>query len=251
MAQNPEKPASSGRVVSTQTLSSLIDETLFSMYKVLEALGLGVAFKRNTWNFGTGVLKEVLKGVFNLKVHGRENIPATGAAITCVKTSTGAYPFLAWVAVSESRSRVLHQAFDIEFFKLLGLRSVLNWLDSIEIADGKVTTLEKETIKKNIADNELIGLSLEHVKQVGEVEEVVPALDTIEIAKDAGIPIIPIQISNADGVVDAKTRKVSLNKNISITILPPYTKHLDKNISFKDCLAELGELIKSKESSEK
>jgi 1-acyl-sn-glycerol-3-phosphate acyltransferase len=246
MAQNPEKPASSGRVVSSQTLSSMIDESLFSLYKVAEAVGLGSAFKRNTWNLGTGALKEILKGVFNLKVHGRENIPATGAAITCVKTSTGAYPFLAWVAVAESKSRILHQAFDIEFFKIVGLRSALYWLDSIEIANGKVSAPEKETIKKYVAENELIGLSLEHVKQAGETEEVVPALDTIEIAKDAGIPIIPIQISNADGVVDAKTRKVSLNKKISITILPPYTRHLDKNISFKDCLRDLGELVKEK-----
>jgi hypothetical protein len=242
MAQKQEKPAS-GRVVSSQTLSSMIDESLFSLYKVAEAVGLGSAFKRNTWNLGTGALKEILKGIFNLKVNGRENIPPTAAAITCVKSSTGAYPFLAWVAVAESQNRILHQAFDIEFFKILGLRSALNWLDSIEITDGKVTIPEKETIKKYIAENELVGLSIEHVKQAGETEEIVPALDTIEIARDRGVPIIPIQISNADGVVDAKTRKVSLNQKISITILPPYTKHLDKNISVKDCLAELGSVI--------
>jgi hypothetical protein len=246
MAQKPEKPAS-GRVVSSQTLSSMIDESLFSLYKVAEAVGLGAAFKRNTWNLGTGALKEVLKGVFNLKVQGRENIPPTGAAITCVKSSTGAYPFLAWVAVAESQNRMLHQAFDIEFFKILGLRSALNWLDSIEIVDGKVTVPEKENIKKYIAENDLVGLSLEHVKQAGEAEEVVPAIDTIEIARDRGVQIIPVQISNADGVVDAKTRKVSLNKSISITILPPYTKHLDKNIAVKDCLAELGSMIAPKE----
>ncbi len=246
MAQKPEKPASSSRVVSSQTLSSLVDESLFSVYKVMEAVGLGAAFKRNTWSLGTGALKEILKGVFNLKVNGRENIPATGAAITCVKTSTGAYPFLAWVAVAESGNRILHQAFDIEFFKIIGLRSALNWLDSIEIADGQVSGPEKETIKKYVAENELIGLSLEHVKQAGETEVVVPALDTIEIARDAGIPIIPIQISNADGVVDAKTRKVSLNKKISITIHPAYTKHLDKDNSFKDCFHDIGELIKEK-----
>jgi hypothetical protein len=246
MAQKPEKPAS-GRVVSSQTLSSMIDEGLFSLYKIAEAVGLGTAFKQNTWNLGTGALKEILKGVFNLKVQGRENIPPTGAAITCVKSSTGAYPFLAWVAIAESQQRMLHQAFDIEFFKILGLRSALNWLDSIEIADGKVSGPEKETIKKYIADNELVGLSLEHVKQSGETEENIPALDTIEIAKDRGVPIIPIQVSNADGVIDVKTRKVSLNKKISITILPPYTKHLEKNISVKDCLGELGELLTPKE----
>lgn len=246
MAQKPEKP-SSGRVVSSQTLSSMIDEGLFSMYKVLEAVGLGAAFKRNAWNLGTGALKEILKGVYNLKVQGREHIPARSGAIVCVKSSTGAYPFLACITTAEAQNRPLHQAFDIEFFKILGLRSVLNWLDSIEIADGKVSGPEKETIKKYIADNELVGLSLENVKQSGETEETVPAIDTIEIARDCGVPIIPVQISNADGVVDAKTRKVSLNKNISITILPPYTKHLDQNISVKDCLAELKELIATKE----
>lgn len=246
MAQKPEKPAS-GRIVSSQTLSSMIDEGLFSMYKVIEAVGLGTAFKRNTWNVGTGVLKEILKGVYNLKVQGREHIPATSAAIVCVKSSTGAYPFLACIATAEARNRPIHQAFDIEFFKVLGLRSVLNWLDSIEIADGKVNGPEKENIKKYITDNELVGLSIEHVKQAGEAEETVPAIDTIEIARDHGVPIIPVQILNADGVVDAKTRKVSLNKNISISILPPYTKHLDKNISVKDCLAELGGMIAPRE----
>ncbi len=246
MAQNPEKPASS-RVVSSQTLSSMIDEGLFSMYKFIEAIGLGTAFKQSTWSLGTGALKEVLKNIFNLKVHGRENIPPTGAAITCVKTSTGAYPFLAWVAVAESHNRILHQAFDIEFFKIVGLRSALNWLDSIEIVEGIINGPEKERIKKYIADNDLVGLSVENVKLSGETEEAVLALDMIEIAKDAGVPIIPIQISNADGVVDAKTRKVSLNKKIEITILPPYSKHLDKNSSFKDCLLELRDLVTLKE----
>ncbi|NMC08610.1 MAG: hypothetical protein GYA24_25600 [Candidatus Lokiarchaeota archaeon] len=248
MAQKQEKPAS-GRVVSPQTLSSLIDEGLFSMYKVIEAVGLGTAFKRNTWNLSTGALKEILKGVYSLKVNGRENVPASGAAITCVKSSTGAYPILACVAVAESRNRILHQAFDIEFFKILGLRSVLNWLDSIEVADGKLSGPEKDRIKKYVAENELIGLSIENARQAGDVEaeETVPAIDTIEVARDLGVPIIPIHISNADGVVDPKARKISLNKNITITIHPPYTKHLDKNSSVKDCLGELGTMIAPKE----
>ncbi|MEX2680597.1 MAG: hypothetical protein Q6373_003305 [Candidatus Sigynarchaeota archaeon] len=246
MEQNPEKPASS-RVVSSQTLSSLIDESLYSMYKIIEAVGLGAAFKRSSWNIGTGALKEVLKNIFNLKVHGRENIPATGAAITCVKSSSGAYPFLAWVAAAESQNRILHQAFDIEFFKIIGLRSVLNWLDSIEIKEGGIIGPEKELIKKYLADNELIGLSVENVKKSGDKEEAVLSIEMIEIARDAGVPIIPIQISNAEGVVDAKARKILLNKKISITILAPYAKHLDKNSSVKDCLVELRELVTPKE----
>nr|MDO8088054.1 hypothetical protein [Candidatus Sigynarchaeum springense] len=246
MAQNPEKPAGS-RVVSSQTLSSLIDESLFSVYKIIEAVGLATAFKRSSWNIGTGALKEVLKNIFNLKVHGRENIPATGAAITCVKSSSGAYPFLAWVAVAESQNRILHQAFDIEFFKIVGLRSVLNWLDSIEVVEGNIVGPEKERIKSYIRDNELIGLSVENVKQSGDKEEAVLSIDMIEIARDAGVPIIPVQISNAEGVVDARARKVSLNKKIAIAILPPYVKHLDKNASVKDCLVELRELVTPKE----
>jgi 1-acyl-sn-glycerol-3-phosphate acyltransferase len=246
MAQKTEKPSTSSRVVSTQTLSSMIDEGLFSLFKVFEAVGLGNAFKQGTWSLATTGLREVLKNVFSLKVQGRENIPASGPAITCVKTTTGAYPFFAWVAVAESQNRMLHQAFDIEFFKMIGLRSALIWLDSIEVTDAQISAPRKETILKNLMDNELVGLSLEHVKREGETETNVPALDTIEIATRANVPIIPIQIDNAEGVIDIKSRKVSLNQKITITILPPYTKHLDQKKPAKDCIKELIPLLASK-----
>jgi len=229
---------------SMQSITSLIDESLFSATKVLEAVGLGYAIRRGTWQVTTAILRQVLKTVFNLKIQGREHIPASNAAIICTKNSSGVYPLLACAAVTESQNRTLFQAFDLEFFKIPGVRSLLNAIESIEITNGEISEPNKDLIVKKLCAGDLIGLTLENVLRTDDSEQVVVNKSMIELATQARVPIIPIAIPNADDIINIKARKISLNQRLSITIHEPYIAHLEENGKDADeCLAELKGII--------
>nr|MDO8108959.1 1-acyl-sn-glycerol-3-phosphate acyltransferase [Candidatus Sigynarchaeota archaeon] len=227
MSDKPDKEKDKKSGLTPQAFTSLIDESLFSVIKVIEAIGLGQALRNGTWQLGTMAMKEILKNVFNLKINGRENIPSSTAAIICTKNSSGAYPLLAWIAVAENGNRILYQAFDIEFFKIPGLKSILNMLDSIEVTDGTISAPAKEHVAKKLGEKELIGMALENVKRLEDSEQIMLNADMIEIAKTSNVPIIPVAITNVDDVFDVKTKKISLNQKISITIHKAYTAHLE------------------------
>ena len=242
MSEEPPSTSSGKSSMSMQSITSLIDESLFSAAKVLEAIGLGFALRRGTWQVATAILRQVLKSVFNLKIQGRENIPVSNAAIICTKNSSGVYPLLACAAVTESQNRTLFQAFDIEFFKIPGIRSLLNTIESIEITNGEISEPNRDLIAKKLADGDLVGMTLENVKRADDSEQIVLNKSMIEIAVQANVPIIPIAIPNAEDVINIKTRKVSLNQRLSITIHEPYVAHLDgKNAD--NCLEELKNII--------
>src|SRR5271157_1633623 len=228
---------------SLQSITSMIDETLFSAAKVLEAVGLGFALKRGTWQVSTAILRQVLKTVFNLKIEGREHVPESTAAIICTKNSSGAYPLLACAAVTESQqNRTLFQAFDIEFFKIHGVRSLLNMIECIEIMNGEISEPNRELIAKRLADGDLVGLTLENMVRADDNEQIVLNKGMIELAAQAGVPIIPIAIPNAEEIIDVKARKISLNQRLCITIHEPYSAHLDGNDA-DECLEELKNII--------
>lgn len=225
-----------------QTVTSLIDETLFSAAKVLEAVGLTFALRRGTWQVTTTILRQVLKTVFNLKIQGREYVPVSTAAIICTKNSSGVYPLLACAAVTESQNRTLFQAFDIEYFKIPGVRSLLNMIESIEVTNGEISEPNKELIAKKLCDGDLVGLTLENVARTEESEQIVLNKGMIELAAQALVPIIPIAIPNAESIIDVKARKISLNQSLSIIIHEPYLAHLDRKDT-DACLEELGNII--------
>ena len=226
-----------------QSLTSLIDESIFSVFKILDAVGLGAATKRGTWQVATGLLKQAFKLAFSFQVRGVENIPAMDPAIIVTRSSAGAYPILACLAVSESRpTRILHQVFDIEFFKITGIRSLLHEIDAIEVSDAKLPPPSLDILERFLLENELVGMTLAHEKREGDTKEIVDDTDVINVAINANVPIVPVQIPNVDDVLDVKTGRVSLNQKITVTICEPYTKHLE-GVPASDCIDELQALI--------
>jgi 1-acyl-sn-glycerol-3-phosphate acyltransferase len=226
-----------------QSLTSLVDEGLFSVFKILDAIGLGAATKRGTWQVATSLLKQAFKLAFGFRVQGMENIPATGPAIICTRSSAGAYPIVACVAVAESRAdRILHQVFDIEFFKITGIRSLLHEIDAIEVNDAKILPPSLDILATFLQENELVGMTLAHERRSGDEKEVVDDTDLIDLAIKASVPIVPVQIPNVDEVLDVKTGRISLNQKITVTICEPYTKHLE-GVPASDCMDELQALI--------
>ena len=242
MSENSNNESNEKSPKSIQTFTSLIDETIFSAAKVLEAVGLGFAFRRGMWQVSTTILRQVLKSIFNLKIQGKEHVPASTAAIICTKNSSGVYPLLACAAVTESQNRTLFQAFDIEYFKITGVKSLLNMIESIEVTNGEISEPSKELIVKKLREGELVGLTLENVVRSDDSEQISFNKTMIELATQIGVPIIPIAIPNAEDIINIKTRKISLNQRLSITIHEPYIAHLDGKKSDK-CIDELRGII--------
>lgn len=66
----------------------------------------------------------------------------------------------------------------------------------------------------------------------------------LKIAIKAKVPIVPIAISGTHRVYKRRSIIGPLRKNpVKITILPPYTKHLDAGVTAKDMAEELREIV--------
>ena len=195
-----------------------IDEGLYSVFKVASAVGLGHMLTKLTWRSSVGIIKQVLKNFFNLKIEGHEHIPRNKPAIICSRSSAGVYPFLAWIAVSDSTERILYQAFDGDFFTISGIRTWLYYLDSFSILDGFIDAHTEDFIHKKLADGELIGLTLENSKKDDNETKIVPSKQMIEIAKKNNVPIVPIATPNIDEIINIKEMKMSLNQKVVIKI---------------------------------
>ncbi len=204
-----------------QYLLSPVDEFMHSVYKVGVAAGLGHGLLNGTWRATTFTLNQVLQNAFGLKIDGQEHVPKHGPAIIVTRNSWGAYPFIAWVVAANSADRILFQAFDADYFNVAGLRSWLHYLSSMAVLDGRLDDHTKEFAAKKLNEGELVGLSLENASMENDNVVPVPNLDIVDIARASGVPVIPVSIPNAEGILDIKTKKYSFNQKILVTVHEP------------------------------
>ena len=225
-----------------QYVLSPVDEIAFSSYKVAEAIGLNKALQKSTWKMSMTALGNMLKGVYDFTVEGMQHVPRAGAAIILTKNSSGAYPFIACVAVAETSDRVLYQSFDHEYFKVYGLRSWFHYLESISIHNGLLDDHSKAFVKRKLEDRNLVGLTLEHLKRDNGKVSTIENASLVDIATENKVPIIPIAVPNIENVLNIKSEKYTFNQRIHVTVREPFTGHLQGK-STDECFKALQDAL--------
>lgn len=245
MSDTKEQKPDKGNILDfiKQYVLSPVDELAFSAYKVAQAVGLSKSLQRSTWRVSMGSLGQALKNVYGLTVTGMQHVPRSGPAMICTKNSSGAYPFLACVGIAETSERILYQSFDHEYFKIYGLRSWFQYLESISVRHGVLDDHARAFILKKLRDDgDLVGLTLENMRRDDGSMETIKNEAMISVASEAKVPIIPVAIPNVDNVLNIKSERYTFNQRISVSILPPFTGHLE-GMNAGDCLAALEALV--------
>lgn len=193
-------------------------------FKISEAVGLDHSLKRAAWNGSMQLLKALAKHLFNSTLQGRQNLLYDGPAIVLVKSTSGPYPLVSCVAVSEATGRKVYQQFDNEYFTVPMIRSWLQYLGAVPVTDGKMLVHDKEFLAGRLAEGGLVGLGLHHEITDPETGEraTVKNLDVVELAVEAKVPIIPVIAPDIDGILDLRTGKVDLNRRVTMVALEPY-----------------------------
>ncbi len=178
------------------------------------------------------LLKPLVKWIWVKKVTGLANIPTDGSAIFALNHQS----FLDFITFSVVCPRNVHFLAAEKFFNSLFWNPIMKLSGQIRVnRNSHDKTSVHAIVKKHIEKGTLLAIFPEGTRADSELEMLKAYNGIAKYALEHQIPIIPVGIVGAHGILSKNSSKIRFKKSIEIHIGEPlifseyWGKHLDKS----------------------